>query len=146
METIDCIKSRRSIRKSRRSIRKIFVKSIAVKHNYWRKGIGSKLLKFFEEQAKKLKIKRITIPSADIEWVERFYMKNGYKPIEFLVRIKKDKLPKNYKKKYKILSERVEGDDKILYIKVRKYSLKQKEKIKKVFKPDEVLYIMEKKL
>ena len=127
--------------------RDIYIKGIAIKYKYWRKGIGSKLLKFFEQRLKNLDKKKITAPSADIDWVEKFYLKNRYKPICFLLKIKKEKLPKDYKKKrYKILNERDEDDYKVFYIKTRRYDPKQRERIKTLFNADEVIYIMEKKL
>ena len=125
----------------------LYIRGIAVKHQFWRKGIGSKLLKFFWKQLKSLGKKEITVPSADIEWVEKFYLKNEYKPIQFLIKVKKEKLPKDYKNKgYKILNERVEGKYKIFYIKTKKYDPKLREKLKMLFNADELIYIMEKKL
>jgi len=55
----------------------IYIKGITVEYNYWRRGIGSRLLNFFEEQLRKLGKKKITVGSADIRWVEKFYIKNG---------------------------------------------------------------------
>lgn len=127
--------------------KELYIKGIAVKYQYWRRGIGSKLLNFFEHQLRALNKKRINVPSADIDWVERFYLNNGYKPILFLVKVKITNLPRDYKKKrYKLLNERIENNYKIFYIKTKKYEPKQKEKIKKMFNADEVIYIMEKKL
>ena len=127
--------------------KEIHIRGIAVKHEYWRKGIGSRLLKFFEQQLRNSGRKRITVPSADIDWVEKFYLNNGYKPIQFLVKVKTDKLPKDYKNKgFKILNERKENNYKVFYIKANKYDPKQREKIKKIFNAEEVIYIMGKKL
>ena len=127
--------------------KEIYIRGIAVKHEYWRRGIGSKLLNLFEQQLRDLVIRRITVPSADIDWVERFYLKNKYKPIQFLVKVKIDKLPKDYKNKnFKIFSERKEDNYKIFYIKVNNYNPEQREKLKKIFNAEEVIYIMEKRL
>ena len=102
--------------------RDYFIEGMAVKHKYWRKGIGSKLLRRIETQARQERIKKITVGVAPIGWVERFYMKNGYKPYLFLVRTKKKKI----------------------YIKVHKYNSNQKEKVKEKLNASEVLYIMKK--
>ena len=101
----------------------VTLNSIAVNYDYWRKGIGSKLLKTFEKQVKKFHKRTISVGSAE-GFVEKFYMKNGYKPKLFLVRIG------NRKK----------------YIKTEKYSPKMKEKIKKKYNAREVIYIFEKNL
>ncbi|RLG20624.1 hypothetical protein DRN74_05020 [Candidatus Micrarchaeota archaeon] len=127
--------------------KEIYVKGIAVEHNYWKKGIGSRLLKLFEKQLKSLGKKKVTVPSADIDWVEGFYLKNRYKPIQFLIKVKREKLSKDYKNKgYKILNERAEGKYKIFYINIGKYDPKLRERLKILFNADEVIYIMEKKL
>lgn len=127
--------------------KEIYIKAVAVKKKYWRKGVGSKLLSLFEKQVKKFGQRTVDVPSASIEWVERFYLKNGYRPFQFQVRIRKSKVPRDYKnKKYKISNERIENKYKFLYIKTKRYNPRQRERIKKVFNADDVLYIMEKKL
>ncbi len=83
----------------------LFIKAIAVKQQYWRKGIGSRLLELFEENARKLGKSRITVGSADIEWVERFYMKNGFRPALLRISMKGD-IPGHLKQKFSIINER----------------------------------------
>jgi ribosomal-protein-alanine N-acetyltransferase len=125
----------------------LYLKSIAVKHEYWRKGIGSKLLSLFEERLKRRGIKRISVGSAPINWVERFYLKHGYKPIRILVRLKVSNLPKNYSNAgLEIVDSRVEGDHKIIYINEKRYDPEIRERVKKVLNAEEALYIFEKTL
>ena len=104
-----------------------FIRGIAVKQRYWRKGIGSRLLKQIETQAREEGIKKITVGVAPIEWVEKFYMKNGYKPYLFLVKMK-DKTSKK------------------IYIRTHKYNPNQRGKIKEKFGASEVIYIMKKSI
>lgn len=108
----------------------IYIKGVAVEQKYWRKGIGSRLLKLFEQELRSLGRKKITVPVADINWGERFYLKNGYQPIQLLVKVRANKLPGDYRE-FKILSERREDNYRILYIKTGKYDPEQKEKSKK---------------
>ena len=43
----------------------IILQGMAVKHNIWRKGIGSRILNFFEKQAKQTGMKIISVGSAE---------------------------------------------------------------------------------
>ncbi len=125
----------------------IFIKGIAVKHELWRKGIGTSLLKHFEENLKKIGINKVSVPSAPIDWVERFYIKNGFKPARFMVKVSKDALKnREYVNRYEVVGERKEGEFKIIYIKASGYDPKSRARIKKEFNAEEVLYIMEKNL
>ncbi len=65
----------------------IVIGSLAVKKAFWRRGIGSSLLSCFERAVKATGQEELTVGAADIEWVERFYMKNGYEPKHLLVQI-----------------------------------------------------------
>ena len=123
----------------------IYIKAIAVKHQYWGKGIGSKLLKKFERRLKPIQ-KYSIVPSADIEWVERFYLKNKYKPVSFLIKIKKENFKKEIIEKNSILDMIEEKNYIKIYVKVEKYDPKERRRIKKKFKAEEVIYIMKKDL
>ncbi len=125
----------------------IYLKGIAIEKDYWRKGLGSKLLSFFEQQLRDLNIKEISVPSADISWVENFYLKNNYKPSQLLVKVKTNKLPKGYKNKgFKIFNERREKEYKVFYIRTNEYSARHRIKLKRIFNADVVIYILKKKL
>ena len=103
------------------------------------------MLEFFYGQVKKVGKDKISVGAAPIEWVEKFYLKNGFTPRCFLVKVKKEELPKNYREKgFEILEERRENDNIVLIIRTGEYNQNSKEKIKKIFNASEVLYIMEK--
>ena len=123
----------------------VILKSIAVKDERQKQGIGSKLIKFFERQAKKY-CNIVSVASAE-GYVESFYRKNGYKPRLIMIQIEKDDLPMDYKKRnYRFIDERDEGNTKFLYIKYEKHGPKFKEKLKKEFNAFEVNLIFEKKV
>ncbi len=107
------------------------LEGIAVIKEYWRRKLGSNLLKFFEDQARKLGCKRIGVGSADIEWVERFYLKNNYKPTAILLLFKS-------KDKQEVLKKG--------YIKTEVYDTKERQKLKRDSHADKAVYIMEKDL
>lgn len=52
---------------------------ITVSYVLWRNGIGSALLSVFEAEAAKREFSLVSLGSAE-GFVERFYMKNGYRP------------------------------------------------------------------
>lgn len=52
---------------------------------YSRQGIGSKMIKIFEQAVKKRRCNKIDVGSADDVKVEKFYLKNGFKPYELVV-------------------------------------------------------------
>ena len=62
------------------SINKSEIKGVFVKYNYARKGIGTKLMNFIEDYARKNKIKKVHLYSA--EKAKGFYKKLGYKLIK----------------------------------------------------------------
>ncbi|CAF4756011.1 unnamed protein product, partial [Rotaria sp. Silwood2] len=74
----------------------ILLQGICVLYKYWRHGIGSKLIKFFETKVNKTKI---TVGVASDIAVEKFYLKNEYKPNQFLIRIKRSHLPNDCEQK-----------------------------------------------
>jgi GNAT superfamily N-acetyltransferase len=127
------------------SIRNSYVvlNCVAVEEKYWRKGIGSRMLKFFEAQVKKLGINKIGVGAADNVW--GFYIKNGYKPALLLLKVRKDELPTNYRDlNHKIAEERNYRAVKMIYVAVSSCDLEVKEKIKKELNAYEAIYIFEK--
>jgi N-acetylglutamate synthase-like GNAT family acetyltransferase len=105
----------------------IILQGIAVKYDTWRKGIGTKILNFFEKQAKQTGKKIISVGSAE-GFVEKFYLKNGYNPVEI----------------------QAKGEDHHIFAKekVKDYDdgLKKKDKLRKKLNPKEVIFIMEKRI
>ena len=59
---------------------------IALIEPYNKYGRGSRLLSFFEDAVRKIGYERASVGSAG-GYVERYYLKNGFKPIEFKVMI-----------------------------------------------------------
>ncbi|CAF1575272.1 unnamed protein product [Didymodactylos carnosus] len=124
----------------------ITLQGIAVLYKYWRYGIGSRLLEFFETKVDRIKI---TVGTASDEFVEQFYLKNGYKPVQFLIRIKFNQLPFDYEQKkanFKVINEKYDQENEaiILFIETLEYDNKLKNNIKTEFHSYETIYIMEK--
>jgi GNAT superfamily N-acetyltransferase len=65
----------------------VTVQSIAVKVGHWRRGIGSQLIRDFEDQVFGDGMERIGLGSAPDVPTESFYIKNGFKPTEIMVRV-----------------------------------------------------------
>jgi ribosomal protein S18 acetylase RimI-like enzyme len=122
----------------------ILLGEMAVSDKYRGKGIGKKLLKKFEDNSKKLNKNYIQLGSW--ESAEKFYLKEGYKPLIF-VQIYHNKVLKNYKKLgYNIIKETNYTDSKRLFIKIDKYNSRIKEKIKKDFNAYDVIYLFRKEI
>ncbi len=125
--------------------KEVVLDAIAVKEKYWRKGIGSKMLKLFEKQVKKIEMNRISVGVADN--VVRFYIKNGFKPKAILLKVRKDQLPKDYKKfGFEIIEERNYKNIKKIYLKIKKFDQTMKNKIQKRFNANEAIWIFEKEI
>lgn len=71
---------------------KVILKHISILPEHRRQGYATKLLKAFEEQAKKISFYHLTFGSAD-EISDNFYLKNGYCPTKYMIRGKKRKFP-----------------------------------------------------
>ena len=64
----------------------VILTGIAVLVEFWRKGYGTTLLRFFEEQVKTCHgLGRISVGCAADVRTESFYLKNGYEPVSLLV-------------------------------------------------------------
>ena len=123
---------------------KVLLGELAVKKELRGKGIGLKLVQCLAKEAKELGKKEICLgaqPDA-----EKFYLKAGFKPVLF-AQIKHSKVPKGYLHKgFEIEKETNYKDAKRLYIHVRKYDAKLKQKAKKAFNAYDVIYLFVKKL
>ena len=73
-----------SLKHSRSSY--VVLRNIMIEFKYWRKGLGSKLLRYFESQVHKIGRKRVTVGAA--ENVDGFYLANGYEPFSYLHRLR----------------------------------------------------------
>ncbi|MFH0906555.1 MAG: GNAT family N-acetyltransferase [archaeon] len=130
----------------------LILQGIAINFHLKAKGLGTKLLKFFEQQAKKCGFNYISLGSAD-GYVEHFYLKNNYNPSSLRINISKNKLPNNYKKLYYIQKEKnLKGNKIAIYFDISKYFIEKdienlttfKARIKKEFKIKNACYIFEK--
>lgn len=122
---------------------KILIGEMAVLEEYRSKNVGSKLLTYFEKQAKKLNKKYIELGA--LGPAEKFYLKNNYKPLIFAQIYHKD-VPKNYKNLgCEIICETNYKDAKKLKI-IAKYDPKLKDEIKKKFNAFDVIYLFKKDL
>jgi GNAT superfamily N-acetyltransferase len=122
----------------------VLLAEMAIHPDYRGKNIGLKMLDVFEKNVKKLGKNKISLGA----WgsAEKFYLKNGYRPIIF-VQIYPKNVPKNYKNKgYIIIKETNYTDAKRLYIHLEKYDENIKEKIQKTFNAYNVIYLFEKEL
>lgn len=106
----------------------VILQGIGVKHKYWRMGLGTKIIHFFHKQANKTGKKIVSVGSAEDDKVEKFYLKNGYKPV--LIQAK----GKNH---FLYAEEKVRG---------YKTGLKKRDELRKKYNPKEVIFIMDKKL
>ncbi|MDD4878426.1 MAG: GNAT family N-acetyltransferase [Candidatus Nanoarchaeia archaeon] len=123
---------------------KVLLGELAIKKELRGKGIGLKLVNALVKEAKALRKKEVCLgaqPDA-----EKFYLKAGFKPILF-VQIHHKDIPKNYLHKgFKIEKETNYKDAKRLFIHIKKYDAKLKEKAKKAFNAYDVIYLFVKKL
>ncbi len=122
---------------------KILLGEMAISEKYRNKGIGSKLIKFFENKAEELNKKYIELGAFGD--AERFYIKNKYTPILFAQIYPKDVLKDYSKLKLEIIQETNYKDAKRLWIKAV-YLAKLKNKLKKQLNAYDVIYLFRKKL
>jgi GNAT superfamily N-acetyltransferase len=96
--------------------------------NYARKGIGSRLLRCFEAEAKSGGATKVSVGSAADPKVERFYLKNGYEPVE--------------------LAAFGPGHQELARVTVNGYEQGnlQREQLRLAHRPREVIFIFEKKI
>jgi GNAT superfamily N-acetyltransferase len=122
------------------------LQGIAIQSDYAGQGYGSQLLNRFEEQVRQRGGRMVSLGSA-AGYVEHFYLKNGYVPVEYLVRIPRDDLRADYQTQgYEILRERWAGDEKFLKIRAAGYDPGFKAELKQAFNAHEVVYIFEKRV
>lgn len=103
------------------------LQGIAVKFSLWRKGIGSALLSFFEQQTNGMGVHKVGLGCGE-GFAEQFYVKNGYRPVELKAK---------------------SADGRVLAVEpVRDYSdgLVKRERLRRELHPSEVIFIMEKRL
>lgn len=109
-------------------------------------GRGKKLLEFFESSVFKLGYRYISLGSAG-GYVERFYIRNGYVPVELKILTKnKDFVSQTKDTKYPISYFQKQGQFIKLVIKVIDYEKMDKDEITKYYDGIDSFYIFEKKI
>ena len=124
----------------------ISLQGIAVRNEFAAKGLGSKLLAFWEEQVAKRSERSVSVGSAP-GYVEHFYQKNGYKPIEYLLYGSALTLAESLTAKgYEVLRTRIDGNSVLVNIKTTQYDPDFRDSLQQEFGLDEVIYIFKKEL
>ena len=68
----------------------VVLQGIAVVFNYWRRGIGSRLIQDFEGKVFSAGITKISLGSAPDKPTESFYVKNRYRATHIMLRVAPD--------------------------------------------------------
>ena len=118
---------------------------IAIIEPYNAKGRGGRLISLFEQNVSALGYKNISLGSAD-GYVERFYIKNGYTPIELKIYSQDDWEEKSKNSKYPIAYTQKEGDKIKLVIKVDDYNSMNKAEITKYYNGKDSFFVFEKRI
>ena len=117
---------------------------IAIVQPYNAKGRGGKLISLFEQCVFDLGYKNISLGSAD-GYVERFYIKNGYTPIELKIYVEDDSW-KNKHQKYPIAYTQKEGEKTKLVINVTDYYNMNQKEIREYYNGTDSFFVFEKRL
>ncbi len=123
----------------------VVLDSIAVLVEYWRNGIGSRLIQDFESRVFADGITKISLGSAPDQPTEAFYMKNGYRATHVMLRVPRDAErawgDRGLPEPNKIVEE---GDEVRLSIPIEGYSPKKRDELKSAFAAREAIFIFEK--
>ena len=68
---------------------KAYIRELWLMHNYQKKGIGKKMVKFIEEKYKKKKVKKLRLVSKTTAGAFKFYKKLEYQKLDELVFMEK---------------------------------------------------------
>ncbi len=105
----------------------VILEGVAVVDKMLRKGLGSRLLICFEDKARRKGFGIVSVGSAE-GYVEKFYIKNGYVPVEMHVKDEDHNI---------ILKESVDSYEE---------GLRRREELRKKHTPKEIIFIMNKML
>jgi len=122
------------------------LRGIAVIKEHSARGHGTQLLRYFEQQAANAGFHRVTVGSAG-GYVERFYTKNGYRPVRFLVQLAvEDGGVAALRDKYDVAAERVKGTTRYVYVRIESLDESLRRRLREDSGVDEVTAIMDKDL
>ncbi len=122
----------------------VILEGIAVIQPHAGQGIGSQLLHFFERQAEKGGHSSVSLGSAG-GYVEHFYMKNGYRPVEFVCWVSADyDLPVALKHKFGLADEPLPDDTRRLSVSVQSLDNELRDRLMADLGVADVVAIMEK--
>ena len=124
----------------------IALQGIAVNSEFAAQGLGSKLLNFWEDQVANRGDRFISVGSAP-GYVERFYLKHGYQPIQYLVYGREDSLAAALTDKgFEVVRTRRVGDSILVNIKTGRYDPDFRDALCRDFPIDEAIYIFQKEI
>ena len=120
------------------------LQGIAVASHRAGRGIGSRLIRYFEDACRNHGCTRISVGSAE-GYVEHFYLKNGYRPIEFYVTLDHQPTIKSLDG-FDVLRTRKTNGRVQLNIRANGYDARQQDEIRRRLAAPEVNYIFETRL
>lgn len=125
--------------------REVSLAGIGVKSNRRGEGIGTQLLKRFEENAAEVGIKRISVASAGGR-VDDLYLDNGFSPEKILVTNPAGGPEDYYETEFDIDWDRNEDGSRKCYVDVTECDPAVLETVQDTFDDDHAIYIMAKEL
>jgi GNAT superfamily N-acetyltransferase len=118
---------------------------ISVAREYAGQGRGTRLLQRFEQSCRQLGCASISLGSSPEPYVERFYIKNGYKPVAYYLELPQQP-PAERLQGLEFLRLRRDGEIVKLKFRTDTYDPAAKERIRQRFEAGAVSYIFEKAL
>ena len=119
---------------------------IAVVEEFARKGYGSQLLRFFDQQAERAGYGTVSVGAAG-GYVDHFYMENDYEPVAFMITVPVGYCcPPDLRERYRVVNERVDGDVRRFSVSISSLDNELRESLRKDFNAIGICAIMDKKL
>ena len=125
--------------------RMVVLQTIGVVFDHWRRGIGSQLLKDFEETVAADGMARISLGSAPDAPTESFYRKNGYWATHVMLRVDADQeLPATSSPRPSEVREDEHGRS--VVFEVKRYDRELRERLSEAYGARDAIFIFEKEL
>lgn len=122
----------------------VILQGIAINRSTVARGLGSMLLADFESLVKSHGYNKVSLGSA-ADYVEHFYIKNGYVPTEYLIYL--DPSQRDRLAGLNVLRERQEGSQLLVNMRITgEYSVSKKHELAKQVSASDVSVIFEKQL